>query len=105
MAIIESTARRLVLKSGSTTLTLDKDAGKMTLQRKLLVWDRKPLETALSEVANVSIDTAMDRASGVEFCSTMVILQGGQAWALSAADKNEAKANAEAVRGFLGLAA
>jgi hypothetical protein len=105
MAIVENTARRLVLKSGSTTLTLDKDAGKIALQRKLLVWDRKPLETALSDVASVSIDTAVDRASGVEFCSMMVILQGGQAWALAAADKNEAKANAEAVRGFLGLAA
>lgn len=105
MAVVENTARRLVLRSGSTTLTLDKDAGKMTLQRKLLLWDRKPMETALADVAKVSVDTAVDRASGIEVCSTMVILQGGQAWALSAADKNEANAHAEAVRGFLGLAA
>ena len=32
MAEIEDTPRKLVLKEGSTTLTLDKDSGKATLQ-------------------------------------------------------------------------
>jgi hypothetical protein len=37
MANIEHTARKLVLKEGSTTLTLDKDSGKATLQHKILL--------------------------------------------------------------------
>ena len=34
--IVESTPQRMVLQSGSTTLTLDKSADKATMQRKLL---------------------------------------------------------------------
>ena len=48
MGSTESTSRRLVLVSGSTNLTLDKDAGKATLQRKLLFWNLKPTELPLS---------------------------------------------------------
>ena len=51
MPVTENTPRQLVLKSGSTTLTLDKDAGKATLQRKLLIWRLKPIEAPLSDVS------------------------------------------------------
>jgi hypothetical protein len=57
MPLAESTSRRLMLKSGSTTLTLDKDAGKVSIQRKLI-------EAPLSDVSDVTVDTAVDRASG-----------------------------------------
>ena len=103
MAIIENTPMRLVLKAGSTILTLDKATGKMILQRKLLLWQRKPIEAGLSEVTDASVDTAVDRASGTEVCHTMVILRTGQGWALQAADKKEAQANANVIREFLGL--
>ena len=103
MAIVESTSQRLVLKSGSATLTLDKEARKLSLQRKILIWQKKPLETALSEVTDISVDTAVDRASGVEICHTMVVFRGGQGWALAAADKKEAQVHATAMREFLGL--
>jgi hypothetical protein len=36
MATIESTPQRRVLQSGSTKLTLDKEAGKVSVQRKVL---------------------------------------------------------------------
>jgi hypothetical protein len=68
MPVTENTPRQMVLKSGSTTLTLDKDAGKATLQRKLLIWRLKPIEAPLSDVSDVTVDTAVDRASGVEVC-------------------------------------
>jgi hypothetical protein len=103
MAIVESTSQRLVLQSGSTTLTLDREARKLSLQRKILLWQKKPLETALSEVTDVSVDTAVDRASGVEICHTMVVFRDGQGWALGAADKTEAQAHAAAIREFIGL--
>jgi hypothetical protein len=98
MPVTEDTPRQLVPKSGSTTLTLDKDAGKATLQRKLLIWRLKPIEAPLSDV---SVDTAVDRASGVEVCHTMLVRRTGEAWALPAADKKDAEINASAIRDFL----
>ena len=84
MPVTENTPRQLVLKSGSTTLTLDKDAGKATLQRKLLIWRLKPIEAPLSDISDVTVDTAVDRASGVEVCHTMLVRRTGEAWALPA---------------------
>ena len=101
MPVTENTPRQLVLKSGSTTLTLDKDAGKATLQRKLLIWRLKPIEAPLSDVSDVTVDTAVDRASGVEVCHTMLVRRTGEAWALPAADKKDAEINASAIRNFL----
>lgn len=103
MPILENTQTRLSIKSGSTTLTLDKTSGKITMQRKLIFWQQKPVEKPLSEVASVSVDSGVDRASGVEVCHTMVIFKAGDAWALPAADKNEAQGNAIAIRDFLQL--
>jgi hypothetical protein len=105
MPIVEKTPERLVLKSGSTTLTLDKAANKATLQRKFLFWQLKPTEAPLSEVTDITVDAGVDRASGVEVCNTMLILHGSAGWAFPAADKKDAEANAAALRQFLGLAA
>jgi hypothetical protein len=101
--IIASTPQHMALQSGSTTLMLDKNAGRATLQRKLLFWSRKPLEAPLSDVKEITVDRAVDRASGVEVCNTMLVTGGGTAWALPAADKADAEKAAEAMRGFLGL--
>ena len=103
MPILENTQTRLSIKSGSTTLTLDKASGKITLQRKLMFWQRKPVEKPLREIVSVSVDAGVDRASGVEICHTMVIFKAGDAWALPAADKNEAQGNATAIRDLLRL--
>jgi hypothetical protein len=105
MPITERTSHRLVLKSGSTTLTLDKTADKAILQRKLLLWGLKPVEAALSEIADITIDAAVDRASGVEVCHTMLIMKDGKAWAFPAADKTEAETNTAALRDFLAITA
>ena len=105
MPITETTPQRLVLKSGSTTLTLDKDAGKATMQRKLLFWALKPLELPLSEVAEIAVDAGVDRASGIEVCNTMLVSRAGAGWALPAADKKDAEKTAAAIREFLGLEA
>ena len=105
MPVAEQTPERLILKSGSTTLTLDKQAGKATLQRKLLFWSLKPTEAPLSDISDVTVDAAVDRASGVEVCSTMLVMRTGAAWAFPAADKKDAQASADAARRFLGLAA
>jgi hypothetical protein len=105
MPTIERTPQLLVLKSGSTILTLDKTADKAILQRKVLLWGLKPVESPLSEVADIAIDTAVDRASGVEVSHTMLIMRGGTGWAFPAADKMDAEANATVMREFLGFTA
>ena len=105
MPITENTPRRLVLKSGSTTLTLDKDAGKAILQRKILLWGLKPAETPLSDIVEITVETLVDRASGVEISNTMLVTRAGSGWALEGADKKDAQANAAAMRAFLGLTA
>ena len=64
---------------------LDKDAGKVSLQRKVLFWRLKPVEAPLSDVSDIKVDTAVDRASGVEVCHTVLIRHTGEAWALPAA--------------------
>jgi ubiquinone/menaquinone biosynthesis C-methylase UbiE len=101
MPIAESTSRRLVLKSGSTTLTLDKGAGKASMQRKLLMWQLKPAEAALSDISDVSIDAAVDRASGVEVYHIMLVHCTGEGWAFPAPDKKGAELDAAAIRDFL----
>jgi hypothetical protein len=105
MPVTERTSHRLVLKSGSTSLTLDKTAGKAVLQRKILLWGLKPGEARLSEISDITTDTAVDRASGVEVCHTMLIMHSGQGWAFPAADKTEAEMNAAAIRHFLAITA
>ena len=75
--IIESAPQRMVLQSGSTTLTLDKAAGKAMMQRKLWFWKLKPPEMPLAEVSEIAIDVGVDRASGIEVCNTMLVMRAG----------------------------
>jgi hypothetical protein len=103
MTQIDRTPQKLVLQSGSTTLVLDKDVGKATMQRKLLFWSLKPIERSLGEVADVTVDAGVDRASGIDVCNVMLISRSGEGLALPAADKKDAQATAEAMRDFLGL--
>jgi hypothetical protein len=104
MATIEGTPQRLVLKAGSTTVTLDKETGKVTMQRKTLFWSRAPLEKPLSDIVDATVDSAVDRASGIEVCNTMLISRAGEGWAVPASDKKEAEAVARRVKEFIGAA-
>jgi hypothetical protein len=83
MPATENAPRQLVLKSGSTTLTLDNDVGKASLRRKFLMWNLKPAETPLSE--------------------TMLVMRTGKAWALPAANAQDAQTKATSIRAFLGV--
>jgi len=105
MAIVENTAQKLVLRSGSTTLTLDNAAKQMTLQSKVLFWQRAPAHLAFKDVADVKLEQNHDPASGAELYGTMVMLTSGNAWALSADTKKQAEAEIAAIRKFIGLPA
>jgi hypothetical protein len=103
MAIVENTAQKLVLRSGSTTLTLDGDAKQITLQSKLLFWQRAPAHAAFRDVADIKLDEGHDGASGADLYGTMIVLASGKAWALSANSKQEAEADGAAIRKFIGF--
>ena len=92
-----------MLRSGSTTLTLDKEVGKVSMQRKMLFWNRAPIEKTLAEIVDATIDTAVDRSSGVEVCNTILISRAGEGWALPANDKKDAEATMRRIQQFLGL--
>ena len=103
MNIIDSNSRQLVLRSGSTTVTLDKRTGKAIMQRRVLLWPRKPIERQLSEIADIRLGAQVDRASGVEVCKAILVMTAGDGWALTAADKQDATRKVAALRKFLGM--
>lgn len=100
---IESTPQRLVMQFGSTRLALDKAAATAALHRKTLFWSHKPLTKPLSDIVDVTIDTAIDRASGVEICHAMLVMRTGDAWAIAENEKKSAQDTAAAIREFVGL--
>ena len=53
MANIERPANKLILKSGVTTLALDKSVGNAALQRKAFAMAQKPVQFALSNPPSV----------------------------------------------------
>ena len=74
MTNIERTPQRMILKSGSTTLIFDKEAGKVIRQRKVLLWEREPAESPLSDIAEVKVDAVTDPTSGAEVCNSSCIV-------------------------------
>ena len=103
MPVIGSGRNRLVLKSGFSTLTLDKQTGRAIFQRKVVIWRLKPSEASLAQISDVSSEGSVDRASGVEIWHTMLVLSTGEGWAFPAASKQEAHDNVTAIRQFLNL--
>jgi hypothetical protein len=106
MAILEQTSQRIVVQSGSALskaiLTLDKAQGRARLDRVVLMWSRKPIDIAFSDIADVAVATMKDAASGSELHKPVLRLTSGKALALPASEA-EAIETAERVRGFLGL--
>ena len=101
--IVENTPQRLALKSGSTSVTLDKAAGTATLQRKIMFVPLKPASVPLGDIADVTLDTVTDPMSHAEVDHAMLKLRAGGAWVLAASDKADARAAISAIRGFLGM--
>lgn len=102
MAHTEHTSERLVVRSGSTTLVLDKQADKAALLRKFLFWQRSPIERPLSEIKEVKVRTEVDRASGVEVCGPTIVMRDQSVWTIPAEDKVAAAATVTVLRDFLG---
>ena len=105
MSIVENTAQKLVLRSGSTTLSLDGAAEQITLQSKVLFWKRAPVNAAFKDVADVKIEELHDGASGADIYNMMLVMKAGNAWAVPADTRKQAEAEIAAVRKFIGMPA
>ena len=103
MAKIENTPRKLVLKEGSTTLTLDKDSGKATLQHKILLWSKKPVEFALSEIDDIAVKSDKDGLSGATIYHSVLHRRTGETTVLTTEEAKDAEATVKTLRGFVGL--
>ena len=103
MAKIEDTPRKLVLKEGSTVLTLDKDSGKATLQQKVLLWNRKPVEFALADIDDIAVKSDVDGLSGAAIHHSVLHRCTGEITVLTTEEAKDAAETVNKLRGFVGL--
>jgi len=103
MAKIENTSRKLVLTQGSTTLTLDKDSGKATLQHKILFWNKTPVEFALAEIDDIAVKSDKDGLSGAMIYHSVLHRRTGETTVLTTEEAKDAEATVKELRSFVGL--
>ena len=103
MAQIEVTPRKLVMKQGSTTLTLDKDSSKATLQQKVLLWNKKPVEFALSDIDDIAVKSEVDGISGASIHHSVLHRRTGEITVLTTEEAKDAAETVRKLREFVGL--
>ena len=103
MAKIEVTPRKLILKAGATTLTLDKDSGKATLQQKMLLWSKKPVEFALSDIDDIAVKSDVDGLSGATIHHSVLHRRSGEIAVLTTEEAKDAAETVKVLRDFVGL--
>jgi len=103
MKQIEEIPGKLILKAGSTTLTLDKDYGKATLQQKFLLWNKKPVEFALADIDDIAVKSNVDGASGATVHHSVVHRRTGEITVLTTEEADDAAETVKKLRGFVGL--
>jgi hypothetical protein len=103
MASIQEAPRKLTLKEGSTTLTLDKESGKATLQQKMLLWNKKPVEFALADIDDIAVKSNVDGLSGAAIHHSVLHRRTGEVTVLTTEEAKAAADTVKKLRGFVGL--
>jgi hypothetical protein len=103
MTHIEETPRKLTLKAGSTTLTLDKEFGKATLQQKMLLWKKKPVEFELADIDDIAVKSDVDGMSGAAIHHSVLHRRTGEVTVLTTEEAEDAAETVKKLRGFVGL--
>ena len=103
MAHIEETPRKLTLKAGSTTLTLDKDSHKATLQQKMLLWNKKPVEFEIDDIDDIAVKSDVDGLSGAAIHHGVLHRRTGEIVVLTTEEARDAAETVKKLRGFVGL--
>jgi hypothetical protein len=103
MARIDNGSNKLVLKEGSTTLTLDKQSGKAVLQHKILFWNAKPVEFPLTDIDDIAVKSDRDGLSGASIYHSVLHRRSGETTVLTTEEAKDAEATVKELRGFVGL--
>jgi hypothetical protein len=103
MAMIESTPSRLILKDGSTTVTFDKTSGHATLQQRILLWNKRPVEFDLSDIDDIAVKSEMDGLSGAKIFHSVMHRRTGEVLVLTTEEAKDAEATVQRLREFVGL--
>ena len=103
MANIEEIPGKLILKAGSTTLTLDKNAGKATLQHKVLLWNKKPVEFTFSDIDDIAVKSDVDGLSGATIHHSVLHRRSGEIAVLTTEEAKDAAETVKVLREFIGL--
>ena len=103
MAMIESTPSRLILKEGSKTVTFDKTSGHATLQQKILLWNKKPVEFDLADIDDIAVKSEMDGLSGAPIYHSVMHRRTGEVLVLTTEEAKDAEATVQRLREFVGL--
>jgi hypothetical protein len=103
MASIESTPSRLVLKDGSTTITFDKTSGNATLQRRVLLWSKKPVEFPIDDIDDIAVKSDKDGLSGAPIYHSVMHRRNGEIMVLTTEEARDAEATVKTLREFVGL--
>jgi hypothetical protein len=103
MATIEQSSQKLVLKEGSTTLTLDKSIGTATLQQKMLFWSKKAVEFALADIDDIALKSDVDGLSGAAIHHSVLHRRSGEIVVLTTEEAKNAAETVKKLREFVGL--
>ena len=106
MAIIESGSDRLVVQGGSlfskTTMTLDKKAGRASVENSILMWRGKPREIPIADIAGVDLLTFKDGLSGADTHTPALRTHAGEVIGVPSGEV-EAVQTVSRLREFLGI--
>jgi len=103
MARIENESNRVILQEGGTTLTLDKAAGQAVLQRKVLLWNKKPVVFPLTEIDDIAVKSEKDAMSGATLYHSVMHRRSGEITVLTTEAAKDAEATVKTLRSFVGL--
>ncbi len=103
MARIENASDKVILKEGSTTLTLDKAAGQAVLQRKFLLWNKSPVVFPLADIDDIAVKSEKDAMSGATIYHSVLHRRSGEATVLTTEEAADAEATVKTLRSFVGL--
>jgi hypothetical protein len=103
MANIQSTPSTLVLKDGSTSITFDKTSGYATLQQKILLWKKKPVEFPIDEIDDIAVKSETDGISGAPIFHSVMHRKSGAVTVLTTEEAKDAEATVKTLREFVGL--
>jgi hypothetical protein len=106
MTIIESGSDRLVVQAGSlfskTTLTLDKKAGRASVENSILMWRGRPREIAIADIAGVDLLTLKDALSGADTHKPALRTHAGEVIGVPSGE-SDAVQTMQKLREFLGI--